>query len=110
MQCEPNVIIAVAEEFAKYVDGHDAQAAICIRFNVQDGKDGFIKNGISDIFRRIGVCCHLSQAPFPSNPRSRSILTWRKGSVIPETSCSGLYPVVTKDFRCRTRRGTAWRP
>ncbi len=61
MQCEPNVIIAVAEEFAKYVDGHDAQAAICIRFNVQDGKDGFIKNGISDIFRRIGVCCHLSQ-------------------------------------------------
>ena len=46
-------------------------------------------------------------SPFPSIRRRRRILTWRKGSVIPETSCSGLYPVVTSDFRCRTSTGTA---
>ena len=46
-------------------------------------------------------------SPFPRIRRRRRILTWRKGSVIPETSCSGLYPVVTSALRCRTSTGTA---
>ena len=62
MKYEPNVIVAVAEELAEYVDGHNPQAAVCLRFNLQDGKHGFIKNGVSDIFRRISICCYLSRA------------------------------------------------
>ena len=62
MQCEPDIIVTVAKELAQYVDGHNTEAAVCIRFNVQDGEDGFIENRISDIFRRIGVCCYLSRA------------------------------------------------
>jgi hypothetical protein len=45
-------------------------------------------------------------------PRCRSrcrILTCKNGSVMPPTSCSGLYPVVTSDLRCLTRSGTAYR-
>ena len=59
---EPNVIVTVAEELAEYVDGHNPQTAVCLRFNLQDGKDRFIKNGVSDIFGRISVCCYLSRS------------------------------------------------
>ena len=57
----PNVIVAVAEELAKYVDGHDPQTAVCLRFNLQYGKHSFIENGVSDVFRRISICCYLSR-------------------------------------------------
>lgn len=58
---------------------------------------------------RISFIVSLACAsPFPSNRSKRRILIWRKGSVIPDTSCSGLYPVVTSVLRWRTRRGTAY--
>ena len=50
-QHEPDIIVAVAEELAQYVDGHNAKAAVCIRLNLQNGNDGFIENRISDILR-----------------------------------------------------------
>lgn len=46
-------------------------------------------------------------SPLPSIRSNRRIFTCRNGSVIPDTSCSGLYPVVTSDFKLRTSKGTA---
>jgi len=52
----------------------------------------------------VSLACWL---PFLSIQRSHKILTWRNGSMIPDTLCSGLYPVMTKDLRFLTRRGMA---
>lgn len=57
---------------------------------------------------RISFMVSLARAsPLPSRRSNRKTLTCKNGSVIPETSCSGLYPVVTKAFRLRTSSGTA---
>jgi len=55
--------------------------------------------------------CHMSRRVAESEywnlefplQKSHKILTWRNGSVIPDTLCSGLYPVMTKDLRFLTR-------
>ena len=41
-------------------------------------------------------------SPRPSSLSRRNSLTWRKGSVMPPTSCSGLKPVETRFLRCLT--------
>jgi hypothetical protein len=46
-------------------------------------------------------------SPWPRRRNNRKTLTCKNGSVIPDTSCSGLYPVVTSAFKLRTSRGTA---
>lgn len=46
-------------------------------------------------------------SPFPRKRSNRRTFTCKNGSVIPDTSCSGLYPVVTKAFILRTSIGTA---
>jgi hypothetical protein len=49
----PNIIIFVAEEFTKDVDGHHPQSGIC--FNFQDSQNGFVQDRVADVLRRVGV-------------------------------------------------------
>lgn len=58
---EPNIIVAIAEEFTEYVDSHNTETTVCLRFNIQNGKHSFIEDGVSDIFRRVSIRCHLSR-------------------------------------------------
>lgn len=43
------------------------------------------------------------------NPNIYLQLTCRKGSLIPDTSCSGEYPEMIRPFMIWTRSGTVWR-
>ena len=49
----PYVVIAVAEEFAEDVDGHDAETAV--GFDFEDGEDGLVEDRVADVLGRVGV-------------------------------------------------------
>jgi len=48
-----NVVVAVAEELAEDVDGHDAQAAV--GFDVEDREDRLVQDRVADVLGRLGV-------------------------------------------------------
>lgn len=130
--CLPNIIISITQKLAKNIDGHNSKASISL--DLQNRKHRLVENRISDILCRVRIGCNLGgrkrkertivaiestcakmsfmvslacASPLPSRRNKRRILTCKNGSVIPETSCSGLYPVVTRDLRFLTSRGTA---
>lgn len=53
----PNVVVAIAQELAKDIDSHHSQATVGL--DLKHSQNSFIKDGISDILRRIGVCRYL---------------------------------------------------
>mmetsp|Transcript_23407 Transcript_23407/g.32554 ORF Transcript_23407/g.32554 Transcript_23407/m.32554 type:complete len:227 (-) Transcript_23407:282-962(-) len=69
---------------------------------------GFFEGSVlMEICARISVISSLAfELPVPKMRSSPMILHWRKGSVIPTTSYSEIYPASSKVLRCRTRDGT----
>ena len=55
------------------------------------------------------ICSLVAGSPRPSTRKSCRILTCRKGSVMPETSCSGAYPELVRALSVRTNAGTTGR-
>lgn len=55
----PDVVVAVAEELSKNVDGHDTEAAVCL--DIEDCEYRFIQYRIPDILRRVGVSSNLQE-------------------------------------------------
>lgn len=49
----PYVVVAVAQELSKDVDSHDTKTTI--RFNLEDRRNSFIQNRISNVLASIGV-------------------------------------------------------
>ena len=61
--CLPNVIIAVAEELAEDIDGHDTQTSV--RFDFEHGQDSFVEDRVANVFRAISVCRDLVKWSVP---------------------------------------------
>ena len=114
-----DVLVAVEEEPAENVDRQHTKSRLAV--DVHDGEDSLVKNGVSNVFTCLRVCCNLQKevkqipfslshtwarmsfivsdalgSPLPSILSSRNILIWRKGSEMPDTSCSGEYPDMIK--------------
>ena len=54
-----NILVARKKKTTENVNGEDSQAGF--RFNPHDRQDCFVKNSVSNIFRCLGVCGHLSE-------------------------------------------------
>ena len=49
----PNVVVAIAQELAEDVYGHDAEAAVSL--DLEDGHDRLVENRVPDILGGVGV-------------------------------------------------------
>ena len=54
-----DVFVTIEKDTSQYVDGQNPQSTL--RFDVHDGQDSLVQNGITDILGRFSVGGHLSQ-------------------------------------------------
>lgn len=64
-----DIVVPVGQEFTQNIDTKDAQTGVC--FDVQNGKDGFVEDGVSDVLGGVRVCSNLNMsAAVPGSPHA----------------------------------------